>query len=176
MSTLPGLDTGKAAVCSCGRCERPCRVDGPGNPDAQIFRKSAVPSGYCVDCVATEFLLNSYPVNMDLDEKGPESLRNPQLQQLFGDLMRTAMADASLDEINWDRVIANWDLPVMIAKNNPQNPYMPVHPRRAGPDERYEPHCNAWDRPKPRGEREKKSPKRRKPRGKASSGDGELPL
>ena len=119
--------------CNCERCGRRCRVAGKRNPKAEMLRASAVPKGYCANCAATEWLMNTYPINLQFDESGPEMLRHPQIQEQFADIMRTAKADASPDEIDWDWVIANWELPVQIAKGNPRNPYTPTHPKRAKP-------------------------------------------
>jgi hypothetical protein len=117
-------------TCDCERCGRRCQVAGDRNPDARLLRKSAVPKGYCVNCAVTQFLLNTYPCNMLLDENGPGALRVLALQEQFADIMRVGMADAHPDEIDWEAVIANWDLPVKVERSA-TNPYMPRHPKRA---------------------------------------------
>jgi hypothetical protein len=119
------------AECNCDRCGRRCQVAGARNPDAEMLRASAAPKGLCVDCAATEWLINTYPLNLHFDENGPEHLRHPQIQEQFAEMMRVAKADARPDEIDWERVIANWDLPVQVVKGNPRNPYTPTHPKRA---------------------------------------------
>jgi len=48
---------------------------------------------------------------MQLAEYGPKILVHTHIQKLFGDIMRTAGADADPDEINWNLVNENWDLP-----------------------------------------------------------------
>jgi hypothetical protein len=118
-------------VCSCDRCGRPCQVAPDRNPDARLLRKSAVPKGLCVDCATTEWLLNTYPCNLLLDQSGPDVLRHGAIQEQFAAIMISGNADARPDEINWERVIANWDLPVKQVKKNPLNPYRPTHPKRA---------------------------------------------
>jgi hypothetical protein len=128
--------------CLCERCSRPCRVAPDRNPEAKLLRKSAVPKGVCVNCAATEWLMNTYPCNMLLDQSGPEHLRHPAIQEQFAAIMASGMADARPDEIDWEAVIANWDLPIQL-KGSAINPYTPTHPRRA-PKPDYRP------RPSPR--------------------------
>lgn len=118
-------------TCHCERCGRPCRVGPAGNPDARLLRRSAAPKGYCVDCAATQFLMNTYPCNMLLDEQGPDALLHEAIQEQFAAILAVGLADARPDEIRWDRVVAHWDLPIKQVKGNPMNPYTPAHPRRA---------------------------------------------
>jgi hypothetical protein len=54
---------------------------------------------------------NTYPVNVLLAESGPKALRFPHIQEQFVGIMQTQCADARPDEINWDLIIENWDLP-----------------------------------------------------------------
>ena len=68
--------------CQCERCHRPLRID-PGRPDAEIFRRAKVPSGVCPDCLITQFLYNTYPINMQIDEAGPELLLKPGIREAF---------------------------------------------------------------------------------------------
>ncbi len=95
----------------CQRCGVRCRVDSPGNPDAKMLRRSKVPKGLCVNCAVHDFLRNTYPCNMLLAGSGPSSLAYPHVQEQFAAIMRVGMADAVPDEIRWDLIIENWDLP-----------------------------------------------------------------
>ena len=131
----------------CKRCGVPCRIGPPPNPEALMLRRAIKPSGVCVNCAVATHLMNIYPLNMTLDEKGPECLRHPSSRAQFAELMAVAISDASPEDIDWDRVIADWDLPITIFRNNPQNPYLPTHPRRSTRGEQYEPERNAWARP-----------------------------
>ncbi len=97
--------------CQCQRCGIRCRVDSPSNPDAKMLRRSKVPKGLCVNCAVHDFLRNTYPCNMLLAESGPGSLVHPHVQEQFANIMRVGMADAMPDEINWNLIIENWDLP-----------------------------------------------------------------
>ena len=95
----------------CGRCGTRCRVDSSGNPDAKMLRRSNKPKGLCVNCAVHDFLRNTYPCNMLLAESGPSSLAYAHIQEQFAGIMRVGLADAMPDEINWDLIIENWDLP-----------------------------------------------------------------
>lgn len=94
----------------CLRCGTRCRLDAPGNPDARMLRRCEKP-GLCVNCAVHDFLRNCYPVNMQLAESGPGLLAHPHIQELFAGIMRVGLADAMPDEINWNLIIQNWDLP-----------------------------------------------------------------
>lgn len=118
-------------TCNCERCGLPLRVAEPSNPKAELLRRSKEPKGVCLDCATTEWLMNNYPGNMLLDRNGPKVLLQPPFQQRFGQIMQAGNADAPLDEIDWERIVANWELPVYIDKKNPLNPYTPTHPKRA---------------------------------------------
>lgn len=98
-------------IIHCERCEARCKVAGPRNSDAKMLRRSREPKGLCVNCAVHDWLRNTYPVNIQLAEYGPKGLDHPQIQELFTEIMRTKFADAKPDEIDWDLIVENWDLP-----------------------------------------------------------------
>jgi hypothetical protein len=91
-----------------------------------MLRKAAVPKGYCVNCAVTEWMANTYPCNMILEESshGAQILLVPQIQEQFASIMLAANADASPEEIDWQQVVANWDLPLKV-KRSGVNPHLP---------------------------------------------------
>jgi len=95
----------------CQRCGAHCKVVGPRNSKAKMLRRSKEPKGLCINCAVHDFLRNTYPVNLILAGSKPEVLRFEHIQQQFTDIMRAAGADAEPDEIDWEAIIANWDLP-----------------------------------------------------------------
>lgn len=97
-------------IIHCERCEAPCKIVGQGNPDAKMLRLS-ISKGLCINCAVHDFLRNCYPANMQLAESGPKALLLPHMQGLFTGIMRIASADAKPDEINWELIVENWDLP-----------------------------------------------------------------
>ena len=95
----------------CGRCEVQCQVSETGNPEAKLLRRSKEPKGLCVNCAVHNWLRNTYPCNIILARSGPKALVHPHIQEQFAEIMRMGMADAIPDEISWDLIIENWDLP-----------------------------------------------------------------
>ena len=113
-------------VCQCERCKARCRVAPDRNPQAKMLRKSAVPKGLCVNCAAHDWLRNTYPANMILAESqhGPRILMHVSVREQFAEIMQGQNADAKPDEINWNLMIENWELPwPHKVKGDPQNPY-----------------------------------------------------
>lgn len=98
-------------IIHCERCGARCRCDGSSNPDAKMLRRSKEPKGLCVNCAVHDWLRNTYPINMQLAESGPGILVHPHIRELFADIMRVGHADADPDEINWNLINENWDLP-----------------------------------------------------------------
>lgn len=94
----------------CERCDVRCKVAGPGNPKAKMLRRSK-DTGLCINCAVHDWLRNTYPVNMLLASSGPQALALPHIQEQFTGIMRVGLADAMPDEINWNLIIENWDLP-----------------------------------------------------------------
>lgn len=76
-----------------------------------MLRRAKQPKGLCVHCAAHDWLRNTYPPNVLLAQSGPRVLLHPDVRKLFGQLMQTANADAKLEEINWNLIIENWELP-----------------------------------------------------------------
>lgn len=97
-------------IVRCERCNARCRVDGSGNPDAKMLRWSKG-KGLCVNCAVHDWLRNTYPCNMLLAESGPRVLAYIHIREQFAEIMRVNCADANPDEINWNLVNENWDLP-----------------------------------------------------------------
>lgn len=92
----------------CRRCCRPGR-GGDGSADAKVFRRAHV--GECTEChtvLLIQRLANMY--GPDTFRGLPESLRLPHVQEQFAAVMREGKSDATPDMIDWDRVIAVWDI------------------------------------------------------------------
>jgi len=118
---LKAVGGGKETYCI--RCKARCMVAGPGKADAAMLRYSKTPQGLCVNCAAHDWLRNTYPVNMILARSGPGALAHPHMREQFAEIMRGAKADARPDEINWNLVNENWDLPfVHKVKRSATNP------------------------------------------------------
>lgn len=96
---------------NCIRCGRQCRPGQSQNPQARPFKRAQ--QGLCADCVVTEFLLSDdvEALREGILRNGIEVLRNPNIQKVFSGMLLVGKSDLQSDEINWDRVITNWDLP-----------------------------------------------------------------
>jgi len=97
-------------VIDCQRCGAQCRLSGKPGKKAKMLRFAKGP-GLCVNCAVHDWLRNTYPINMLLAEHGPKGLEHPQIQEMFANIMLTAGSDANPDEIDWNRIKENWDLP-----------------------------------------------------------------
>lgn len=94
----------------CERCGRRCQTSDATEADSKLIRKSTAPKGLCVDCAITCFIKTglmsaippAYPISGIL---GME-----HIQQQFAAVFVAAKCPGVAAEINWDRVIANWEL------------------------------------------------------------------
>lgn len=117
--SIPNADQ----VAKCSRCGVAVKVASHRRSNAEILRLSKTTTGVCANCAVTEFLYNTYPANSIIDERGPEMLLHPQVGEAFVQSGLMGRADMDIREVNWQTVVANWYLPVKVAKNNPRNPY-----------------------------------------------------
>jgi len=97
--------------CFCQRCGVRCKVDPKAGSQAKMLKRDKSPKGLCVNCAVHDFLRNTYPVNLLLAQSGPKSLAFPHIQEQFAGIMRSRCSDALPDEICWQAIIDNWDLP-----------------------------------------------------------------
>jgi len=97
--------------CQCERCGAKLQVGPAPGSEARMLRHSKVPKGFCVNCAVHNFLRNTYPPNIQLAESGPGILLIPHIQKVFADIMKAGFADACPDEIDWQRIVDNWQLP-----------------------------------------------------------------
>lgn len=96
-------------IVKCKRCQANCRLGPVGNPKAKMLRYSN--KGLCINCAVHDWLRNTYPINMQLAEYGSKGLLLPHIQKQFAGIMRIGFSDAKPDEIDWNLVVENWDLP-----------------------------------------------------------------
>lgn len=100
---------------TCSRCGLVMQVRlKQGNEEARLLKQSDKPEGWCVDCATTDFLRNQSPLGHIIEARGEEGmqmLRDTRIQEQFAGLMQAGNADASAQEIRWERVIENWNLP-----------------------------------------------------------------
>ena len=100
-------------IVNCQRCGRPCRP-GQGNPESRPFHRST--KGLCVNCAITHFFKTTEPINSLLqglmNKTDQRILLSPAIQEQVGRILEAGNCDANLEEINWQTVVDNWDLPL----------------------------------------------------------------
>ena len=96
---------------ACVRCKRPCEPGDSQNPEARPFKRAE--KGLCPNCAVTQFLLcrDLEPLRIGLLRNGIEVLRKPAIQRQFSNILKVGRSDLQADEINWDTVISQWELP-----------------------------------------------------------------
>jgi hypothetical protein len=132
---------------NCVRCNIRCRVAAERNREADLFVHGTARTGlFCANCLVVDFFKNcdigpssslgkhhfdrSLPQPEYEKDRGqpdrrfdPECLRLPHVQTQFRAILAAAQveygAELTPGEIDWDEVVANWDLP------------FPEKPRRA---------------------------------------------
>jgi hypothetical protein len=97
-------------VAYCERCGARYRVAGPGNEDARLLRHAAEAKGFCATCAAHDWLM-TIAIGEMLNNSGPRMLLLPHIREQFAAIMLAGNADAKPDEINWNLMVENWDLP-----------------------------------------------------------------
>ena len=101
----------KETIINCERCGARCKVAGQRDSDAKMLRHSKEPKGLCVNCAVHDWLRNTYPPNILLAQSGPKILLYSHIQDQFAEIMQVGFADAKPDEINWQMIVDNWELP-----------------------------------------------------------------
>ena len=114
-------------LAECTRCGKLCKVAGPANPKARLMpyatSAEARERGLCADCAATAFLKGTPTLMYGIEANGVKMLLDPRIQKGFGEVMVIGKADAKPGEVNWQRVVDNWELPLPKRKRS----------RRSGP-------------------------------------------
>ena len=97
----------------CPRCSRPCQVAPLADPPGRLLTRSTVPSGLCPNC-AVRVLLAATPLARlaETSPAGPAAFLVPHVQAQFVQLMARGGAQMRPDEIDWEAVVAQWDLPL----------------------------------------------------------------
>ncbi len=95
--------------CACERCKVPLRVADDRKAEARMLRLAKTPRGYCINCAVREWFYTMRDTFRDLR---PEDLRLAHVQQQTALVMKAAGSDARPEEIAWEKVVADWDLPL----------------------------------------------------------------
>ena len=112
--------TKKEYLGECTRCSKPFRVSGPQNKNVCLVpyatAQKAKERGLCADCAATAFLMSVETMLYGINLNGVKILLDPRIQQQFAEIMIIGAADARPEDIDWERVVANWALPLLDKK------------------------------------------------------------
>lgn len=96
---------------TCSRCGTPCRVaPSDDSPNTRLLKRSSTPDGVCASCAITAFIKGVPTLMAGIEKNGVNILRLPMIQEQFTGLLDAGQSDASPDEVDWDRVVENWDL------------------------------------------------------------------
>lgn len=98
----------------CGRCGVPLRVADP-TPDAGMLRRVDKPKGQCVNCAVREWFYIYQAAVPDLD---PRELLIPAIREQFERVMVASRSGAHPTEIDWPKVVRDWNLPITGAKKD----------------------------------------------------------
>lgn len=123
---VPNPSAGEAAQCE--RCGVRVRVAPTRNANARMLRHAPTGSGFCVDCSTAQWFSemgyrDGLMVGVTLD---PASLLLPQVQESFARIMAVSGADATRGEIDWPKVVRDWDLPFPKAARRPKKSPRPA--------------------------------------------------
>lgn len=103
-------------LAECTRCRKLCKVASPPNPEARLMpyatAEEARERGLCADCAAAAFIKGVETLMYGIEKNGVSMLLDPRIQKAFGEVMVIGKADAHPAEVNWQRVVDNWELPV----------------------------------------------------------------
>lgn len=102
-------------VVSCKRCGTACRVAATADNAARPFRH-ADGDGQCTACIVADFIqveLAHALSAMDKEHDIRDVLRAPHIQEDFGQMLRVGCSELGEQEIDWEQVIAVWDLPLV---------------------------------------------------------------
>jgi len=97
----------------CARCSARCKNMPVPNSKAKMLKRGVGEKGsLCISCAVHDWLRNTYPVNRILaGMQNPKYLLLPHIQEQFTGIMRAGFSDARPDEIDWQLIVDNWDLP-----------------------------------------------------------------
>lgn len=111
--TAPDDPRRDTAAIPCTRCGKLGKAGLPPNPKGRLMvYAQTAQNALCADCAATAFIKDTEVLMYGISLHGVRVLLDPRIQSGFADVMRAGKADATPEEINWQRVVDNWELPI----------------------------------------------------------------
>ena len=105
------IDFDGAGGTTCLRCGRPCKIAATAHSHARMLKRSTTAKALCINCAVHNHLRHLYPANLILARSGPQGLLLPHIQQQFFKICQLAGTDAEFEEIDWQDIVTNWELP-----------------------------------------------------------------
>lgn len=110
MAIVTNSNAGKRVPCS--RCAKPCKVADSRKTDARVAVE-ANGAGLCAECISTAILKDLFEIHEGAFAMfKPEHLRLQHVQQQMQAVITASGSRMPAAELDWDEVIANWDLPI----------------------------------------------------------------
>ena len=102
-----------ASAVPCARCGVPCRPAVTEHPDARLMQHTTGPTGLCECCALTAFLLALPFTALGIARAGSVAamLREEHVREQLGRVFLAGQADARIEQIDWQRVVDQWDMP-----------------------------------------------------------------
>ena len=96
----------------CPRCGELCKVSS-STGDPRFMKRATKPSpkAMCATCAVTAFIKSVETFHHGIELNGVQMFLNPMVQEQFGKLLQ-GFGDATPGEIDWQRLVDNWELPV----------------------------------------------------------------
>lgn len=118
MSTVPNSNAGKRVLCD--RCAKALVVAATRNTEAKMAVE-ANDRGVCAECIVTGMLKGLTGTDDRMPDKHraayfpqftAESMRLPHIQKQVQSVVRASGSNLPVDCIDFDEIIANWNLPL----------------------------------------------------------------
>ena len=91
----------------CLRCGKLCRTGTP-DPKARAIRE-ATERGLCPECISQYFIMSCGALMAAMRGYGPEVFTVPDIRKCFARVL--AHTQLREDQVDWPRMVNNWDLP-----------------------------------------------------------------
>jgi hypothetical protein len=92
----------------CPRCGHLGQTGPQPNPEGQLMvYAQTAKNALCASCAATSFIKGIETLMWGIEKNGVQMLLNPVVQQGFAEVMKAGKADATPEEVNWQRVVDN---------------------------------------------------------------------
>ena len=97
-------------IVRCSRCGVACAVRPiESHPDLRLLKRASTAEGTCASCAITAVIKATPVLLRGIEKNGVDILLRQDVQTAFGQVLTVGNSDAQLDDIDWARVVENWD-------------------------------------------------------------------